>query len=637
MLKPSASFNSFDIFDTLIQRTTLEPVGIFFRVRELMRDSGMDFPSGLVEDYPAARMGAESNVRYAVRSTIGISREISFFDIFQRLASVYGLNAEQVAYLAETEMACELAACQPRQAGIAQLLGLLDKKERVVLISDMYLPEAFIRQLLAQAEPRLTEVPLYLSATHGKQKLTGELFSLVAKSEGVDCLNWIHYGDNPAADGACAERLGIKPVLHAIPQFNRHERILVQDLDSYEAYCVAALMARYRFDHAPSARQEFAYARVSLYLATYVLWILNDATRKGIECLYFVSRDGYHLKKIADAVIKQQRLDISTAYLYGSRKVWLVPSFTDRIDDEFFLGLTSLRRPCGFGNVLEALNIGLDDFCGIFPEYSGFTLESQLDPADVAVLVDRVKGSAKYSSYLIRQASADRVLACQYLRENINPNEYFAFVEFWGRGFTQACFGRLLSSAFGKELKTEFYYARSVHQSDALLVRNNFTVNRNTLIPIERIFGNSPSGTVVAYEKLQGAVQPVTFPQDHDAALFSAMEHLLPRFAVDLCSAGFYDKVGLFRRLFDWSVKRFHEDLNDQLVIESYAHLKYSNRTFEPETEFAPPLGVKDIFDLVKGRSISTESVTVSLRRSRCYIVWLYHLAKNIKSKFSGL
>ncbi|WP_323018068.1 hypothetical protein [Castellaniella sp.] len=95
----SPEFYSFDVFDTLIQRTTLEPIGIFFRVREQMRVSDLDFPLGLIEDYPSARMGAESNVRYAYRSNFGVSRDISFVDIFRRLVDVYDLNAAQSDFL----------------------------------------------------------------------------------------------------------------------------------------------------------------------------------------------------------------------------------------------------------------------------------------------------------------------------------------------------------------------------------------------------------------------------------------------------------------------------------------------------------------------------------------------------------
>ena len=49
------------------------------------------------------------------------------------------------------------------------LHNLLDSYQDVILISDMYLPKEVILEMLYQVDPRLTELPLYLSSDIGNQ------------------------------------------------------------------------------------------------------------------------------------------------------------------------------------------------------------------------------------------------------------------------------------------------------------------------------------------------------------------------------------------------------------------------------------------------------------------------------------
>ncbi|WP_323018069.1 hypothetical protein [Castellaniella sp.] len=443
----------------------------------------------------------------------------------------------------------------------------------------------------------------------------------------MDFSDWRHYGDNPVADGVLPGRLGITPVLHSIPRFNEYERSLVRDLGSYDAYCIATLMARYRFDHEPSTAQEFAYTRVSLYLVSYVLWVLSDAVNRGIENLYFISRDGHHLKRIADAVIKEQNLGIATHYLYGSRKVWWIASFVDHIDAEFFLGLESLKESCRFSDILDSLSLDARAFHRIFPQFPEWSQRTRLPLPDVKSIVQAAKASKAYENHILELARSRRPMVCQYLRESVDLEKRSAFVEYWGRGFTQTCFGRLLACAHETPLSTEFYYARSIYQSDATGVRRNFTVSKSSLLPVERLFANFPRSTVTAYERGDmGKTQAVTYPRQHDEALFSAMEALLPQFALDLCRAGLFDKADTLRRVFDWSIGRFSTDLSDRVVWEPFARLKYVNRSFGEETEFAPAFGLRALWQALLGRKPESESVEISLKRS----VWLIRMAYSV-------
>lgn len=622
---------SFDVFDTLIQRATLEPRGVFFRVRELMRASNLGFPIGLIEDYPNSRMGAESNVRYAFRSTFFRSREISFDSIFLRLSGVYNLNDEQVDFLKSAELQCEFEACEPCANGLGRLFELRGQGHEVIMISDMYLPEYFVRTLLNKVEPRLDGVPLYISSTVGVQKITGEVFEFIAKDRAVDFAGWTHYGDNQTADGTSPAKFGIKTIVHPIPEFNLHEQRLVSELGSYDGYCCAALMARYRFNYSPSIFQEFTYNYVSGYLVTYIFWVLSDAINRGIQSLYFIARDGYHLKRIADTIIEEQGLNISTHYLYGSRKVWWVPSFIDKIDDEFFIGLESLKASCSLDDLLDALCLDMNGFLKLCPQFSDRNPSSNLSCSEVQSVVLHLKGSEEYKKYILELSASDRSVVCAYLLNTVNVDQCIAFVEYWGRGFTQTCLGRLLSFAHGRQVETKFYYARSIYQDDPSAVRYNFTASKESLLHVERLFANSPTGTVTSYRKSENAIQAVTALQEYAEDLFIAMEESLPRFALDLCRVGFFGRIDSLRMIFDWAIRSFQRDLSEEVVWRSFAHLKDVNRNFGREMEYAPCFNMKTIWHILNGREPETASKDVSLKRSHWIIRILFRVVQSLR------
>lgn len=65
-------------------------------------------------------------------------------------------------------------------------------------------------------------------------------------------------------------------------------------------------------------------AQVTAYVTApvlfcYVSYILDSVKKKNINRIFFLSRDGYILKQIADIIIERKKLKIQTSYLYVSR------------------------------------------------------------------------------------------------------------------------------------------------------------------------------------------------------------------------------------------------------------------------------------------------------------------------------
>ena len=62
------------------------------------------------------------------------------------------------------------------------------------------------------------------------------------------------------------------------------------------------------------SKKMFGASFAAPMLYSYVNWLLELSVKQGIKRLYFIARDGYILHKIADIIIHNKNLDITTKY-----------------------------------------------------------------------------------------------------------------------------------------------------------------------------------------------------------------------------------------------------------------------------------------------------------------------------------
>lgn len=496
------SFYSFDVFDTLIARRCLIPKGIFYKVMENIKSSDENFPDIFHHDYVTIRMQAESNCRELLNKTIG-QYEITFDDIFLRIKAVYDLNDSQIKKLIEWEIQAEYENIIPVRNMVEKAEQLVHENETVVLISDMYLPKEIITNMISLISPRLAALPLYLSSDKGVQKVSQQLYLKVYKDYSPwKFKKWIHYGDNASSDGVKAKELGINSHVHAIPKLNAYETGLINKIRNYDAYLLSGLFARMRIDSV-NEKDYFCYAHVSGYMIPYVAWCVRNALEKGINTLYFISRDGHFLKEIADAYINMHQLSIKTKYFYGSRRAWRIPAMIDNIDDEFFSNFGNLVGVDNYEKLLSALDISHNLFQKYFHEL-GLNKTSHINATDLVSLRNFFSKSEKYRGYLLERAKCKREIVIDYIKQEINPDEKYAFVEYWARGYTQTCLSKLLECAFKKSSECIFYYYRSILPSNENNIRLNYSTNNISLIPVEAIFANCPQKPLLVINMKKG-------------------------------------------------------------------------------------------------------------------------------------
>ncbi len=634
---------SFDIFDTLIQRKCLSPAGIFVYVKQKMYKSTVLFPKFLMENYKEIRAWCESNVREYYRKTLELREdnrlEITFDEIFDRMAEVYKLSEEQISLLKEWELEAEYDACIPYKEHIDILKKLYSDGEQIVLISDMYLSEDFVRKMLHKADPVFDNIPLFLSSTYGVQKSTKQLYLKVfSYFDNYDFTEWIHYGDNPHADCKMPQQLGIKTINHNISKWYPYEQKYLTPNGSYDAYRCGALFTRFKDEYGTDHMTErFVYCYVSTWLVPYVAWAVNDAIENDVKCLYFISRDGYHLKRIADAIIEVKGLRIKTKYIYGSRRAWRIPSYIDRIDKDFFTTHGNISEVRDYTSLLEALHLTDEEFDEIFPTLAYLKNSKIILGRQLEEIRNIAENSRKYSDCILAKSKEERGIVLEYLRQEIDFKEKYAFVEYWGRGYTQDCLIRLLDEAAkdvsGRlpdyyDLNNVFYYMRSIYFDNDRIIRRNFINAPLSLIMVEAVFANMPYKSVEGYRYSDDTnkIVPVIVDNPYcDKKLFDAMEKLLPQFAREMYSQALVDEEEFNQALAYFGLKYYKTNIGDAVFSEVLAKLKDSVSIYGTVSDFAPPLNWHDVYMKLRyGEYLRTRSLPLSLKRSNTFFRYMH-------------
>src|SRR5699024_7065693 len=122
---------SFDIFDTIIQRKTLRPDGIFFYIKDKLLRMNTDLPFYLIQNYARVRIQAENYIRDYYKKSEFIRDEerieIRFIDIIERIKNIHELTDKQAQLLYDLEIEAELENVEAKNDKIKILYDLLDK------------------------------------------------------------------------------------------------------------------------------------------------------------------------------------------------------------------------------------------------------------------------------------------------------------------------------------------------------------------------------------------------------------------------------------------------------------------------------------------------------------------------------
>lgn len=313
---------SFDVFDTCLLRACAFPSDIFTEVAYALsgRARGSE-ECTFVHDFVSTRMKAEQAVRAKADR-----EDVTLSEIWRELAGNLPFDGWNSGM--EIELDLERRHLRPNRAVLSMVQAARESGARIVFVSDMYLPAAFIREQLACHGFFKDGDGLFVSSEVGLTKRSGNLFRHALRAEGVAPDSVRHLGDHPVSDVQVPRSLGIDAHLVKEASLGLCERALVNiGLESgHVGSRLAAGSRAFRLseEEPNDGYRGFVAAFLGPFLLTFASWVLARARRDGVRRLYFLSRDCYMLSHVARILASAS--GIETRYLCVSRQSLFLPS-----------------------------------------------------------------------------------------------------------------------------------------------------------------------------------------------------------------------------------------------------------------------------------------------------------------------
>lgn len=502
---------SFDIFDTLISRNTVSPKGIFILMQHIISNDKLyiDLSKYVINNFALLREGAEKQSRLCVKS----QEDICLKDIYMTMQNNGYFTIDQMEKIQELEIRLEKENVYPIRNKIEQLKKYVLDGERVILISDMYLPQSVIRDMLLIADDIFQDITIYVSGECGKAKYTGNLYKYIQKVENIDYKEWIHIGDNINSDVKIPERMGIKtkPVIRYELTFYENEALKSHFYD-IESQIMIGISRYFAINDVKTTLDKVGYSYAAPILYLYVQWIIDESIKMNIKRLYFIARDGWILKKIADIIIENNKLFIETEYIYGSRKAWRLASL-----DENNFDIHSIIKYSGDNNfntlekMAEELQITTEELLSFITDKLKTLMKCQETNMHdiIESILSELSGNIEFKKYILKKNFTKRKLVIQYLEQTIDTSDSnFAFVELSGTGFTQICFKNLMKQVTQYPIHNFFVQLDNIWKSEDCYFHVFAPNNIRDHFIIEMLC-RAPHGQTEGYRQSENGIVPI--------------------------------------------------------------------------------------------------------------------------------
>lgn len=357
---------SFDVYDTAVLRNVLNPTDIFNIVQKKINDYGW-----AVTDFKSLRIRAEEAARLASQK-----EDITIDDIYAQLStSVKDEKLLRELKDIELEIETEFTVINSAMKKIYDYA--LSKGKRVLFISDMYLPQQFINDLLLGLGYHNFE--LYVSNEVGKSKGSGNLYSYISNSANIAYDSWIHIGDNYISDYKQAIEHGMQAYYYK----PLRERINYKKAYSLEYSIVKALQINLlETSDDIGYWRKLGVSKVSSIFWGFTNWLIQELKEKQANNVFFLSRDGYLPFKIYEMMTDVYKDLPPAQYIYASRRVYQLPNILNMKREDALELLTAYNPALGQRITLAEIfrNIGLEQgkYHNLLDRYGFRSFEDEL-------------------------------------------------------------------------------------------------------------------------------------------------------------------------------------------------------------------------------------------------------------------
>lgn len=511
LLIDAAECVSFDLFDTLVRRD-----GIFF-AKDVF---------GVVEERAMAKVGAKMSgfairreeAEHAARAEAlrKDDSETTLEEIYAALGRRMLLSKHELSLLRNLELDCEREVLKQDEHGFALYDYALSKGRKVLIATDTYLDEAFIKDICNRLG--YGEAALYVSSAHREAKYNGTLFDRIIRDTGLPPSQLLHLGDNPLSDISVPLSKGIRTSLYLSDKQLFQRRLRIQAKKSgppsvSRILCEISDALKPKSDVNVTDRLGIC---VAFLLLGFTLWLEGQLRAMGTGKVYFLARDGFILKRFFDLLVRHRGKDVETRYLLVSRAS-LYPSliFSDAATALELFGRSWDKITVGEAVARLALSI---DESRVALERHGFNCAGdRLHSANIG----HFRAFMVESWDIVKRSNWQRYLdAVDYLKQEEFLTREGAVVVDLGWNLTlQRCLSKLTEKVgVEKSIQGRYMGIFRVGFTELDGCAKGFLINHDKPAIISDMIRSSPSliellhgadhGTVLGYKNLDGKVMP---------------------------------------------------------------------------------------------------------------------------------
>lgn len=525
---------SFDIFDTLVKRPLLDPTDLFAFINPLFQEL-LNLQTAV--DFKRIRENSERLARIEQNRLHGYE-EVKLTEIYKKMQEIYGFSEKICIELMNKEIELEKQFIERREFAYQIYSVAVQLKKRIICISDMYLDEDDIWDILHKCGYDKIE-RIFLSSKYRTTKHIGKLFDIALNELHLAPNQILHIGDNYHSDIQIPEKKKIEAVhipkikdvwLSTEPTFLNstffsrcfHDSELVTGqgcLMYLGTRCAHALAANRIFDQ-PYRQTDssmdinldpyaFGYEILGPFLYGLVDWLYKRIAERSYSKIHFIARDGYLIEKVFN--LMQSKLGtrkIETNYLVVSRKA-MIPLMIQRKMD-----LYALENVVRYTNITPQKLLEL--LKPIIPQDKFENAEKICEKRDVLYSIC-FENESEYLGFLKlyqdefydqKMIAEYRNTMKRYFESIIGDNECFFDVGYTGR--TES----LLINLLTKRIDT-FYLNTTTQLIEENSRLNGFSVQAfyNFLPvlsgPIREMLLSAPASSCIGYDISGNSVRPI--------------------------------------------------------------------------------------------------------------------------------
>jgi predicted HAD superfamily hydrolase len=561
-----AKFESYDIFDTLVTRKFFKPKDLFYILEILAKENKL---VNKTFDLYTIRIIAEEWARKESNK-----EEITINDIYNQIYKMTGISKTNLNKIKKLELYLENKSIVPIDYTLQKIKK---KKNKIILISDTYLPESFIKRVLKR-----NKIPykyLFISSKLNKTKGSGSLYKHVMEELAIEPTDLSHTGDNYFSDIIVPKKLGIKKLNFLdTPKPSKYEILVYKEFEKQRdigLLLMAGIMKSTRLqNYFKNIKLQEIYevsvdvAGPVLFLYTY--WVLNKATQLNIDTLYFLSRDGQILFKLAKIIRRYFKMNVKLKYLFVSRQCLYFPSISklDEKEIDFLLRITP-----NINSLLKNINLKplkLKEVKIKLHKYGLSNFNRKLLPIEKRKLKEIILNDKEIKNLILQSALRKRKLVAAYLRqEGILKNKKIGLVDVGWTGKQQYALSKILDleNNYPHHGLVDFYLKLtndkiSPYKNDKVM---EFFMKQRVKLNAALIekFASADHGRCIGYQTNGGKIVPILEKDKFENYKIVNIHHL----GILKFTENFLNTLSLFRVRFNYQKLNIAASLLNKFIV----------------------------------------------------------------------